>query len=688
MSPKKISRREFLYAATTTAAGAALAACQPQTVIVEREVEKVVKETVEVEKEKVVEKEVTKVIQKEVTKVVEKEKVVTATPVPPSQYGEAPRWGGLVAQGKLPPIDERIPSDPRIIVPVEEVGEYGGTWHRLATSQGDVGIYRSRLTYENPVRWNEDGSDMLPNIAHSWEVSDDGKEFTFYLRKGIRWTDGEPYTAEDWVFLFVDHWGNEERQPNFPSTWSSGGEPAVCEAIDDYTARLTFAVPYGLCMLKLASSWGADYSRYPAHYMKQFHPAYTDKAKVEQAAKDAGHEFWYQLYNNMTNPLNNDQVPTIYSWDSLVLPPKVPVVLDRNPYYWKVDTEGNQLPYIDRVEFVIVAGAEQINLRAAQGEVDMQLRHIIFDNFPIFQDSKEQGDYRVLLWNQGMATDAVLAINQTNQDDVLREIVQDKRFRYACSLGMNRDEIIQSVYLGMAEPSQVGPIASSPFYWEEYSKAMIEYDPDQANAYLDEMGLTEKDADGYRLRPDGKRLSIVYEYAPVFGAWGSIGVLLTAQWKKIGIELIPKEEARQLMYERKAANEHDMGIWTGSAEFNPLIDPRWFIPFSGESIHAGQYAAWWNTGGKEGIEPTGDIRTVLEIYDEIKVTVDDAKQKELFRQILELNKENLWVLGIATAPPQIVIVKNAFRNVPEVSVSDWHLQTPGSTAVEQYFIRQ
>jgi peptide/nickel transport system substrate-binding protein len=287
-----------------------------------------------------------------------------------------------------------------------------------------------------------------------------------------------------------------------------------------------------------------------------------------------------------------------------------------------------------------------------------------------------------------MTTDAVLAINLTNQDEVLREIVQDVRFRQACSLGINRSDIIESVYLGMAEPNQVSPLPSSPFYMEEQAKNLIEYDPDRANALLDEMGLTERDAEGYRLRPDGQRLLIVYEYAPVFGAWGDIGELLRAQWEKVGIELQTKEENRQLFYERKAANEHDMGVWTGSAEFNIMIDPRWFIPFSAESIHAIQYAQWWNTDGNEGIEPTGDLRKVLELYDEVKVTVDQDAQTELMRQIVEINKENLWVIGVATAPPQAVIVKNNFHNVPEKGVSDWHLQTPGSTKVEQYFISQ
>jgi len=672
MFGKKLTRRDFLRGSAMVAVGAAAASCaQPTPLIVEKEVpvEKVVKETVVVSKEVAV------------------EKVVTATPVV-MKYGESPQLAGKVQQGQLPPVDERLPETPLVIEVWEEIGQYGGTWHRLSTSAGDAMLITSRLSYENLVRFTPDGGGMIPNICTSWEISPDGKVFTFKLRKGMKWSDGEPYTATDLVYPCEVTWKDKEQTPNFPSTWSPGGTPMVVEAVDDYTARLTFGAPYGLCMVKLASADGSWMAQAPEHYMKQFHVKYTDKAKLEAAAKAAGFEFWYQYYGNRNNYQNNLDKPVIYAWKPTVLPPKIPVVYERNPYYWKVDPEGNQLPYIDRIEFVIVESAAVINVRAASGEVDMQFRHITFDNYPIFQDSKEKGDYRVLLWKQGLASDACLALNQTNKDEVLRAIVQDKRFRYALSLGMNRDEIIQAVYLGMAEPSQISPLPTSAHYWEEYAKWKIEYDPAQANALLDEMGLKDKDADGYRLRPDGKRLTIIFEYAPVFGAWGNIGELLSAQWKQIGVDLQTKEENRELMYERKLANEHDMGVWTGSAEFNPLIDPRWFLPFSTESHHFVQYAQWWSTQGKEGIEPTGDVLKTLELYDEIKVTVDEEKQKALFRQILELNKENLWLLGVATAPPQVCIVKNNFRNVPEELVVDWHLLSPANSRVEQYFIKQ
>ncbi len=199
------------------------------------------------------------------------------------------------------------------------------------------------------------------------------------------------------------------------------------------------------------------------------------------------------------------------------------------------------------------------------------------------------------------------------------------------------------------------------------------------------MGLTERDSEGFRKRPDGETLLLTIEYAPIFGSWGSITELLQKYWGAVGVKLNIKEEARPLFYERKAALEHDIGIWTGASEFNPLIDPRWFIPFSDESIQAVCYAQWYNSGGATGEEPTGDFAKVLELFEQIKGTADQNKQIELFHEILRINEENLWTIGIAVELPAPIIVNNKMRNVPEKAISTWHLQTPGSTMPEQYF---
>jgi len=662
----KLTRREFLQISALTTAGIVVTACRAPSTPAPATPEPAVE--------------------------VPKETEPTAVPEPVSQYNEAPELASMVTAGTLPPVDERLPLEPLVHTPVEEVGQYGGVWHRAAVGPGDVQL-TARLSYENWVRWDAAGTAMVPNLMKAWDISTDGTVFTFYLRQGMKWSDGAPFTADDVLFLFNDVWGNEELAPNGVPTWLRvQGEPVKAEKLDDYTVRLTFAGPNGLFMTLLASANGLNLFR-PSHYLQQFHAHYTDKDELEAAAKDAGLEFWYQYYNNKGGDIGRTRdeldLPTIFPWKVKVAPPTSPTVLDRNPYYWKVDTAGNQLPYIDVIEHSLVENAEVLNLKAIAGELDMQLRHINFANFPLFQDSRQQGDYRVLQWLRGYITDSVIAPNVTHKDPVMREILGDKRFRWALSHAINREEIIESVYLGMAEPNQVSPMSTSPFYWEEQAKNRLEYDLDLANSLLDEMGLTEKDSEGYRLRPDGSRLTIVYEFAPIFGAWADIGELLTAQWRLIGVNLIVNQMDRSLFYERKAANEHDMGVWTGNGEFNPLIGPRWFLPENHESIQAIPYAVWFNTDGKEGEEPPAgsDIRKTRELYEEIKVTVDEDQQKQLWRQILELNKENLWVIGIATAPPELVIVKNNFRNVPEVAVSDWNLLTPGATAPEQYFFK-
>ncbi len=612
----------------------------------------------------------------------------TATPKPVTEYKEAPQWAELVKAGKLPPVKDRLPEDVLVVKPVEEVGQYGGTWHRVGISAGEAWILEARLSYSNLVRWNMVGSEIIPHLAKAWEISPDGKSFTFKLRKGMKWSDGQPYNADDWMFWYNDIFLNKDLSPTLSPWLVVGGEPVKLEKVDDYTIRWNFAKTYGLFMTYMASAYGYGMANACAHYMKQFHAKYADAAKLDAMVKERKFTHWRELFVDRDNYTLNVDRPVIFPWIPAVVRPANPQIFDRNPYYWKVDTAGNQLPYLDKVSFDIVENIELANMKMIAGEVDMQLRHVLFKNFPLFQQNKEKGNYRIIQWARGYITDSVIAPNVMHKDPEMNKILGDKKFRWALSMGINRDEIIQSVFLGMAEPNQVSPLSTSAFYWQEQAKNLIKYDPDGANKILDEMGLSKKDADGYRLKPSGKRLTITYEHAGVFGSWQDIGELLSRQWKKLGIELIVKLEARELMYQRKEANDHDMGVWTGSAEFNPLIDPRWFLPFSLESIFATPAGLWYDTVGKQGTEPTGDLRKVQQLYDQIKDTVDAEQQKKLFRQILELDKENLWCIGVCTAPPELVITKNNFRNVTDKGVSDWHLLTPAATMPEQYFFKK
>ncbi len=619
-------------------------------------------------------------------KTTEKAQVKTA-PAAKGAYNESPMWAEMVKAGKLPKVEDRLPKEPLVIEPVEEIGQYGGTWRRVAVGVRDIGIFTSRLTYENLMRLDPMGNELVPNVVKAWEASADGKEFTFYLREGIKWSDGAPFTADDIVFWFEDFILNKELTPSFPTWLKSGGEGCTISKLDDYSVKFTFKNPHGLFLIYLATPNGRQLIEWPKHYMKQFHPRYAAQADLDKLVKEAEFETWYQLFGNKRDFVNPD-IPRIYAWTLKEAPPAIPVVWERNPYYWKVDPEGNQLPYIDRVSFDIVEDKQTLNLKVMAGEVDMQSRHLLFDNFPLFKENEDKGGYRVFTWPSGVGTDYAIAFNQNHKDPVKKKIFQDRRFRIALSLAIDREEINEGVYLGMTEPSQVAPLPSSPFYLEEQAKAYIEHDPAQANKLLDEMGLTKRDSNGFRLRPDGKTLVVTIEYAPIFGSWDLSSELVKSHWEKVGVKTALKQEARTLFYERKQALEHDVGIWTGSGEFMPIIDPRWFVPVSAESIWGIGYAEYRVSGGERGEEPTGDVKKVIELHDRIIGTPDMKKQVELFHEILRLNAKNLWVIGVVTNPPFPFVVKNNFRNVPQRGLCDWNTLCPGATRTEQYFIRK
>ena len=601
---------------------------------------------------------------------------------------------GLVQSGQLPPVDERLPPAPMVITPWEEIGQYGGTWHRLSTSPNDIRI-PDRLAYEFLIRWDKDATELYPNVAEKWEANDDYSEYTITLRKGIKWSDGVPYSTDDIGYYFEDILTDEDLSPSYPSYWTVDDKPAVYTRIDDQTYKLTFGGPYPLLPIQLAGSDTREKHQYPKHYCSQFHRKYADADALAKMVKDAGFEHWYQLYGELATGSsawrNNLDYPVINAWRLKVPPPKMPTVLERNPYYWKVDPEGNQLPYIDRIEHMIVSGgASVINQRAMAGEVDMQMRHMDFGNYPLFMESKEKGDYRLLRWTKAYATQDVLYINFWVEDPVLNQLFNDKRFRYALSLGINREEIIEAMYLGATEPKQMSVAETSPFYWDEWAHWMTEHDPDRANAYIDEIGIVnEWDSDGYRLRPDGKRLTIEFMWAPAFGNWGDLGELYRAHWKDLGIDLQVKQVARDLRDIRRDALEYELNVWTADGTTNPLTQTGldWYT--CREGMFESTLALWIDSGGKEG-NPAPDpaMLDAAALREEfIRVTTLEERVP-IFRKALEIQKENLWVISPCTSPPELVIVKNNFRNVPESANSDWQYMTPGNTMTEQYFIRQ
>jgi peptide/nickel transport system substrate-binding protein len=685
MSTQTLSRRTFLRAAAMAAAGAAVVACQPQTIVVEQE--KIVKETVEVEK---VVKETVEV-RTEVTKIVEKEKVVEVTAVP-QEVRESPDLFAQVAQGKLPPVEERLPAEPLLIQTVEEIGTYGGTWRRVANGPNDVGTLSSRLSYDAPLRYMAMGTEIVPHVARGWEASEDGSEFTFYLRKGHRWSDGEPYTADDIVFWHEAYNLSKDLRPEGVSSWLRiNGEPPVVEKVDDMTVRFKFADTYGLFIQQVASANGMYIHRYACkHYLSQFHPDYVKQEELDKKVADASLDGWWNLFGDRLD-WHNVERPNLWPWTATRMPPDLPAVAERNPYYLAVDPAGNQLPYIDRVRHEVVEDIELLNLKAIAGAIDMQFRHLSWENLPLFVQNADQGDFRVVKWSLAEGSNCCLHFNLNHEDRGKRELFETKEFRQALSLAINRKQVNEVVYMGLGVPRQAAVLPTVPWFKPEQAAAYADYDPQRANMMLDEIGLTERDEEGFRKRLDGEQLTIAIEYAPVFGPWSDVLQMVSQYWADVGVRAFPNEEARTLFSERGSAGTlMDIGVWMMDRAAHPLLDGLYQRPQRSNTPPStgALYEDWWTSNGENGEEPPPEVKRAYELYDLCKTAKNDEELAKYATELLDLNAEQLWFVGIVGLLPHVGVVKNNFRNVPEEAVSDWLCMSPGNTNIEQYFYKE
>ncbi|MBS10189.1 MAG: hypothetical protein CME19_01130 [Gemmatimonadetes bacterium] len=597
-------------------------------------------------------------------------------------FSESPLLAARVQASKLPTVEKRIPTQPLVVVPPDQNGPYGGTWTRLGTGPKDINIVEARFAYEGLVRWGPWGKKILPNIARKWEVTEEGRVFTFWLREGMRWSDGHPYTADDIVFWRDEILLNKEITPVIKRELKRAGEPVQVEKVSDYVVRFRFKEPHGLFLKGLATGLGYEIAREPAHYLKRYLPKFCGQAYIDSLAAVNGFDHWVPYFKTLREWRNVD-LPRTWPWVIKEPPPAQPAVLERNPYYWKVDPEGNQLPYIDQMTFDVF-DQETINFKAINGEMGMQGRHLIFDNFPLFMENTAKGGYRVVKWPSGSGSPLLIAPNLNHKDPVLRALIENRRFRIALSYAINRQALNEIAYFGIATPHQVAPPPLSKYYSESFAKAYTEYDPERANALLDELGLTERTSRGIRLRPDGEPLVVYIETTSLNNRALE---LVAADWTAVGVKAEVKEKARQLFWENQKAMNHDFATWGGADEFEPTLDPRWLVPWNDSSIHAQNYARWFRTGGRQGEKPRdADMLRVMELYRQIETSMDPEAQARYIEEVLDLNEKNLWVIGTVGRTPSIFLVKDTFVNVPEKALAGWSFRCPGNTAVECYAI--
>ena len=610
-----------------------------------------------------------------------------------ASYSEAPTLAEAVKAGKLPPLDQRLPSDPEVLKPLDSVGKYGGQLRFGLRGSSD---YNNTLRMVGPqglVRWNMDYTEIIPNVAKSWDVNDDATVFTFHLRPGMKWSDGTPFTADDVMFNMEDIVLAGALAPT-PPRYMAAGEPVKVEKVDDVTVRFTFAAPYGDFLAELASPLGQHPVFYQKKYCAQFLPQYN--ADAEAQAKAAGSSDWKTYYVakcgdiEVASRWGNPERPVLDPW--VVKEPyvggAVRVVMERNPYYWQVDTDGHQLPYIDELFSPIAQDVESLVLEAIGGKIDFQIRHLdAAANRPVLAENRDKGGYEFVEAKSVGGTNMIINLNLTHKNPELRELFNKKDFRVALSEAINRQEIIDTALLGEGSPWQQGPFEDHPNFNKRLSTQFLEFRPDEANKLLDGIGLTKRGSDGMRLLPSGNPLKFKIDVIPTLQPEHvDMLQLIEQQWAKVGIDMDVNPLERTFFYERTSnANDHDAAVWGAQGSWVPGEIPQQIVPVHHDSRWGIPWTQWYKSGGKEGEEPPASIKERMKLYDEARATVDPQKRHELIEKIADIAADEFEVFGVSKALSTYGIKKTTLKNVPEAMPSSWYYPTPAPTMLTTWY---
>jgi peptide/nickel transport system substrate-binding protein len=613
----------------------------------------------------------------------------------PAGSKEAPALAARVQRGELPPLAERVGAEPLVVTPHQTVGRHGGTIRAALRGGGDHNAILRLVGNQGLVRWNLAMSEVEPCVAKSWTVSEDATTFTFSLRRGMRWSDGKPFTADDVLFSCNDLLFNRDFTPTPPARYVNAGRPMTVEKLDDATVRFTFAAPNGRFLQELATPLGQHPVLYQKAFCSQFHPAYADAAQLQAQVQQSGLRDWTALLRQRCGDIEiparwqNQARPNLDPW-TIVEPytgGATRVTLQRNPYFWQVDTAGNQLPYVDGLVLPVISDIETILLRAMSGELDLQLRHIIqVQNRPVMEENKARGRYEIVDLLSTQANVCALWFNHTAKDQRLRQLFRNKDFRIAVSHALNRSEIIESVYLGQAEPYQVGPVPQHPYHNVQLGTQYLEYNKAAAMRMLDGIGLTRKDAQGFRLWPDGRRVFFTADVSVSSPDQLDAANLIKRDLAAVGLELGINTVERSLFYERAQRNDHEIGITAVSGGLDPLQELRAVVAeHSLDSRQSLEWQKWFESGGRLGEEPTESMKRRFALLTKWRETGRAEEQERLFREMLQEAADAFEIIGIGRPLGVPGIRAAKLRNVPSPMIDSWSYPTPGATLPQQYF---
>ena len=605
-------------------------------------------------------------------------------------FSENPIHAKRVKSGDFPTVDKRLPDEPLVVVPYDDIGKYGGILRgsSIAYESGNSEILSWRQV--NLVRLADDLRTIVPNVAKSWKWNDDLSEITFTLRKGHKWSNGDPFTADDFTFYMDDMIKNTELNKKVHKSWMIGGSAATVTKIDDLTVKFKFAAPYPgfLHYLATSGSWFRPYA--PKKFLSTLHPKYNSNADAD--AKAGGYDDWVQKFKKYWSRWYDVNVsteagletPTLESYILENLATTERRVFIANPYYFKVDTAGNQLPYIDR-QHERFMNKELFLLEIINGNFDEKSQNVGLGLYPVLKENEAKAGYTVQLVPG--QNGPLWAYNKTHKDPVLRKIFSDVRFAQALSVAVDRDEINELFYLGLGKPAQALP-HGVPFVTDEDRAYMTDYDPKRANKLLDEMGL-KRGGDGLRLRSDGKKLNILWEYSVQYTGTPEFATLIQSYWKEVGVDVTLKEVTSQLLRQKLATNEADIGMgWPPPYEPNILTNPRAYAPpYSAVEPLFVDWQTWNESGGSDGEEPPAWIKRLFELGDEM-VTVQPGSDRYMAigKEMVKLNLENMVLTGTLDTPT-VVVVSNKLGNTPTWPISNFNMARTYPVRPDQWYYK-
>lgn len=572
-----------------------------------------------------------------------------------------------IAAGEFPPVSERLPQEPRIVRLADmgrAPGRHGGTVRMLIGGQRDV-RYMPLFGYSRLVGYDE-SLNFVPDILASYEI-EQGRIFTLRLRRGHRWSDGHPFTAEDFRYCWEDvilheRLGGmvrelmiEDRGPQFEVLDETAVRFTWHMPLPDFLPALAAPVPLRLCL--------------PAHYMRGFHAKYQTPERLAELAAEQRVDDWVSLHMKMSRQSRpeNPDLPTLEPWRPRTAPPAQQFVFERNPFFHRVDENGLQLPYVDRM-VLNVSTYDIIPAKVATGESDLQVTTVDFADYTLLKEAEVRFPIEVDLWTRTQGSRVVLLPNLTTIDPVWRALYRDVRVRRALSLGINRTEINKALFFDLARESANTVLPESPLFREEYARAWTQYDPEQANALLDAAGLSPPGIDGYRMLPDGRIAGILVDSAGESTVETDVLELVADHFRHLGIALWTRVSQRDLFRSRATAGLISMSVWTGLDNAVPTADmpPNELAPTIDDQLQWPLWGVHYLSGGLQGEPPDlPEVQELVALARAWRTSADRDKREDIWHRMLALHAEQVFTIGTVNGVPQPIVRARDLRNVPE-----------------------